>query len=284
MDEIRAFAKINLYLRVHGRRSDGYHYITNIMHLVSLHDTLEVSPSEGFHLDLHLEPNLPNAESIPRDSSNSVLAAMIALGWAGARAVLKKGIPPGAGLGGESTDAAAALRLGAAHQRVPEQRLRTLAARLGSDVSFFLTGYPAALISGTGEEVEPVPPFPDIPLVVAMPHQGLATARVYRQFDTMGQGKAPPPYAVLEAMALRDLSRLVRAIYNDLQAPAEALLPEIRLVRSAMVQCGALGAWVTGSGAGVFGIAASPAEAEAIRRKLAKEPYVGWCCVCRSIA
>lgn len=284
MDEVLAFAKINLYLRVDGRRPDGYHYITNVMHLISLHDTIQLSPSREFHIDLAVDQELPNAELIPTDTGNSVVRALLALGWQGAKVVLRKRIPPGAGLGGESSDAAAAIKLGAAVSNVSAEDLRAITPHLGSDVSFFVAGHPAALVTGTGEQVRPIPAFPELPIVIAMPRKGLLTSIVYRQFDAMVQSQSSPsPDALLEAVASRDLQKLVQAIYNDLQAPAEALLPEIRYIRTAMTKHGALGAWVTGSGSAVFGIAPSPGEAELIRQKLSREEFVGWCCVCRTI-
>jgi 4-diphosphocytidyl-2-C-methyl-D-erythritol kinase len=172
-----AHAKINLSLEVVGRRSDGYHELVSVMQAVSLHDELTASTDD----DLHLECDQPDLAG----DGNLVLRAARLLHktydlQAGARLELRKIIPVAAGLGGGSSDAAAALialdDLWELHLSDDELRLR--AAELGSDVPFFLVGG-TALAEGRGERVTPLPDPPTTWYVLSKPASGLSTAEVF---------------------------------------------------------------------------------------------------------
>ena len=172
-----AFAKINLGLRVLGRRADGYHEIRTVFQTVTLHDTLTFEPAPGGLLELACTD-----PTIPTDESNLILRAASLLRERygvsrGARTRLEKSIPAGGGLGGGSSDAAAALlalnrlwNLGAGARELSE-----LGARVGADVPFFLTGG-TALGTGTGADVEPLEDAPKMPLVIVTPGVRVATA------------------------------------------------------------------------------------------------------------
>ncbi|HHV78586.1 MAG TPA: 4-(cytidine 5'-diphospho)-2-C-methyl-D-erythritol kinase [Firmicutes bacterium] len=282
---IPAYAKINLYLAVGDRRADGYHPITSIMHLISLHDSVTVSPAhdEGVQITVEFPDHVPGQELVPTDDTNSVTKVISALGISSARVHLVKRIPPGSGLGGESADAAAALTACASGSfNAPE--LFRISTRLGSDVGFFLSGGSAALVTGAGETVTPVEPFPGIQLVLAMPPRNLSTAAVYREFDSCGFRSPGSPNKALRAMASKDLPALCRCLRNDLQLPAEHLAPEITQIRHAFQRLGVLAAQVTGSGSAVFGIVENEKEAREVSSALAAEPFVEWTCVCETIA
>jgi 4-diphosphocytidyl-2-C-methyl-D-erythritol kinase len=251
---VRAHAKINLNLRVLGGRSDGFHAIETVVQTITLHDTLLVSRTdEGIHLEV-------DDPSIPTDRTNLVWQAAASLAppvgsMRGVRVQLRKRIPAGSGLGGGSSDAAAAMvaiaRLWDTGLGIHD--LTATAARLGSDVPYFLTGGTARL-TGRGTEVQPLPDLLGYRLVVAHPGPPLSTREVYaglqatltpgRKIDSMGEfGRNLP----------REVEAFVR-MGNDLEPPAVRLCPEIGEVKRRLSDAGATVAALTGSGSGVFGV------------------------------
>ncbi|NBW95413.1 MAG: 4-(cytidine 5'-diphospho)-2-C-methyl-D-erythritol kinase, partial [Planctomycetia bacterium] len=203
MITIQAPAKLNLSLAVLARRPDGFHEIESLMVPVTLHDTLLVraGPAGDVRLAVRFGGRLlhpeatPLARDVPHDHTNLVVRAVRLLaaeaGEArGLEVELVKEIPSGAGLGGGSSDAAAAL-VGAARLwgiDWPRERLADLAARLGSDVPFFLVGGPA-IASGRGERLERVDGLPPLWAVVACPGAGLSTAAVYARCTPAAAGR-----------------------------------------------------------------------------------------------
>jgi 4-diphosphocytidyl-2C-methyl-D-erythritol kinase len=189
----RAFAKINLGLHVGAKRPDGFHEVRTVLQSVALCDLLEVHPSEELSLSCS-DPGLPAGEE------NLVMKAARALQRAvscerGARITLTKRIPSQAGLGGGSSDAAAALVALARLWRIPFscEELAPVAAALGADVPFFLVGGTALGVS-MGEEVYPLPDGPTLNLVLALPKTGMPTAEAYRRLDAGSLSpRAPDP-------------------------------------------------------------------------------------------
>ena len=185
----RAYAKINLTLDVGTRRADGYHEIRSVMQTVALHDTLTVTATPeapGIHLEVQGE----EAAGVPADQTNLVHQAAVRLqkiaaarqtltgGQCSLHITLHKRIPSQAGLGGGSSDAAAAMLAVNAlfGLSLTPRRLSEIGAALGADVPFFLTGG-TALAEGLGEKIIPLPPLvPDWPLVVVKPRVGVSTA------------------------------------------------------------------------------------------------------------
>lgn len=201
-------AKVNLGLRVVGRRPDGYHEIESLFVPLDLADTVTLEEGGGAargepQLILHGE-----ARGVPADGSNLALrAARAFLESAGLRVGLRieleKRIPAAAGLGGGSSDAGAVLRgLSALHPgRLDAKALAELALRLGADVPFFLDPRPA-LVRGIGERIESVAGLPALCLVLLHPGLGLATARVYGGFDALRSALTPPdPGYTLRALS-----------------------------------------------------------------------------------
>ncbi len=253
--EVLAPAKINLFLEVLGRRSDGYHEIETLMVAVDLHDrlTFENDPSGAIALGCD-DPTLPV------DDQNLVVRAAKRLkaeagGLHGARIVLEKRIPTEAGLGGGSSDAAATLvaldrlwNLG-----LPSGRLDELAGEIGGDVAFF-RHTPAAVCRGRGEAVEPVSMPNPMHFVLVRPPFGMSTALVYRQVAVPTRPR--PLDATLRALEAGDPVELGSCLFNRLQAPAESLRPELVRVKSALAElspplCGSL---MSGSGSTYFGV------------------------------
>ena len=251
-----AFAKINLALRVLGRRDDGYHEIRTILQTITLHDRLTFEKLEADRVEL-----VCDAPDIPADESNLVHRAAHALRdrygiTQGARINLEKNVPHQAGLGGGSADAAITL-LGLSHLfgvTTNRVELARLGARLGADVPFFLTGG-TALATGTGTEIRPLKDAPKMHLVVVIPGVGISTSEAYKSLNA-------PALTKVESAANLSVSRAKAQIYdslpepmhNDFEAVVIALRPEIGSAKEALEQAGARRAMLTGSGSGVFGV------------------------------
>ena len=254
----RAPAKINLLLRVGGRRPDGYHEVASLMARVDIADTLTLAPAARTVVDC---PGLDGGDTLVTRALQAFANAVEpGTAPAGFHAVLAKRIPAGAGLGGGSSDAAAALR--AANQLCGDPlsaaQLAGLAATIGSDVPFFL-GPPSAIARGRGEQVTPGPALPPVGVVLAFPGRPLATRDVYEAYRPAVSEVA----AAADAIPARigSLVELADLVANDLAPVAEQLEPGCRALRLALTARGAAAASVTGSGSAVFGLFADLAAA-----------------------
>ena len=268
-----ARAKVNLWLKIVGRRADGYHLLDSLVAFTDLSDSLEVDPSDG--LSLALEG--PEAAGIDGEADNLVLrAARLLADRAGvsprAALSLTKHIPVAAGLGGGSADAAAALHALVDLWRValPIEELFDLAAALGADVPMCLAGRPA-LVSGVGEVLRPAPPLPPCASLLVNPRRPLATPEVF--------AARRGPYSVVTPVPSMwpDLAGLVGALVergNDLTEAAISLRPAIADVLAALGRTeGARYAAMSGSGATCFALYDDTAAA---RRAAAGLPDRWW--------
>lgn len=268
MLRLLAPAKLNLYLRVLGKRPDGYHELETIFERLDLADTLTFEPADALSLTCS-DPTLSYGED------NLVLKAARLLQREagvvrGARIHLEKRIPVAAGLGGGSSDAAAALdglnRLWALN--LPQQRLIELAAMLGSDVPFFIAPQPFAIGLGRGERCEPLPSPLRLAHVLVVPAERLSTAEVYAG----AQFPLTPPRRSLSmvAHALRNgsLRELADGLWNDLEPEAIRRCPVIATIRTHLKDLGCLGVRMSGSGSGVFGLCADTAHAHEVAARI----------------
>jgi 4-diphosphocytidyl-2-C-methyl-D-erythritol kinase len=269
---LRAPAKLNRFLAVLGRRPDGYHdleLVTTVLDGVpELTDTLEAEPAQGLTLELEG----PDAAGLAADERNLVVKAWRLLeGEAGrplpARIRLRKRIPHGAGLGGGSSDAAAALRLGDALFRLglPGSRLLELGARLGSDVPLFLVGG-TVLGLDRGERVFPLRPIPLEPILVVHPGLYVATASVYQSIARVGY-PVPVPCASLGEGQVPDWR-------NDLTGAAIWACPDLAQARAALAESGGE-PLLCGSGSCWAARYRDAAERDAARERLGAA-HPGW--------
>lgn len=277
-------AKVNLALHVTGRRDDGYHLLDSLVLFVATGDWLETGPGETVTLALRG----PRAAGVPVEG-NLVLKAAAALALAagepcpGAHLTLDKHLPAAAGLGGGSSDAAAALRalnrwwnLG-----LDTAELAAVGEGIGADVPVCVT-VTCARIQGIGERVTPQPAVPDVHLVLANPARALATASV---FAKLAERNNPGLPALPDRW--RNLAHLVeylRGCRNDLAAPAIAIEPAIRDVIAALEgEPACLLARMSGSGATCFGLFATAEEAAAAAASLARRHPHWWVAAARAL-
>ena len=272
---IRAPAKINLHLRVLGRRKDGYHSIDTIMAPVSLYDELRIIKSRemGIHKNARIRvtcdhPLVPAGEKnlAYRAASLLMKASRIAHPI---RIHIRKHIPIGAGLGGGSSDAAATLvglnRL--FHLGYTDKKLEELARAVGADVPFFVRGIPARA-RGVGERLTSLPGFPKIWLVIMYPEISVSTSWVYNSW----QPSLTKPIVNTSIMCpLQGLDDLRKLLVNDLESVTVSRYPRIGSLKEKLIQHGAVGALMTGSGSSVFGLFDSRRKALGAFHQLRKE-------------
>jgi 4-diphosphocytidyl-2-C-methyl-D-erythritol kinase len=260
-------AKVNLFLEVLGRRSDGYHDLATLMVRVGLFDTLEFRANSAGAVRLHCDhPGLSTGDDNLVCRAANLLRDRYRIA-AGVDVRLTKRIPLAAGLAGGSSDAAATLAgldrlwglgLGA-------DTLGKLGAELGSDVPFFFSG-PAAWCTGRGEIVEPVAVGRPLHLVLACPSVGLSTASVFKALEL--PARPVDGAAIRQALAAGDVAEVGRRLHNRLEGPAMQLSPEVARLRQRMAPLGSLGVLMSGSGSTVFALARDAADAKRLVRAL----------------
>jgi 4-diphosphocytidyl-2-C-methyl-D-erythritol kinase len=273
---LSAFAKINLSLRVLGKREDGYHELDTIFQTISLHDTIRISAIEGSAIAFSCDDR-----SLPTDSHNLVVRAATVLRdrvnpKKGARIRLEKRIPTHAGLGGGSSDAAATLvgLNGLWESRLTRQELSEVAARLGADVPFFLDGG-TARGTGIGDRIEPLEDAPETFLLIVKPKANVSTADAYKALKkpALTSSNSKTILSRSEAKEFFDNQHFA-SLENDFEAVAFAAAPEIGRAKAALIKAGSQAALLAGSGSAVFGIFESE---DAQRRAIqAIELETGW--------
>jgi 4-diphosphocytidyl-2-C-methyl-D-erythritol kinase len=269
-----ARAKLNLVLRVVGRRADGYHLLETLFHALALHDDLWLARADGGDVALHSSADAPEL-AVPAGADNLVVRALRALqlavgdGAPGFRAHLHKRIPHGGGLGGGSSDAAAALRLGNALLARPlaDDRLGALASSLGADVRFFLSGG-SQWGRGIGDELE-VANVPPMHFVLVVPPFACPTAEVYRNHAALWNGGPPQGSVPAVTVPLPRDSAVRIGLANDLEPAAERVRPALRELRRRVADLGFPAVRMTGSGSTLFVACDSEADARRCADRLA---------------
>jgi 4-diphosphocytidyl-2-C-methyl-D-erythritol kinase len=271
---VHARAKINLALEIIGRRADGYHQLETLLTAVRWYDSLRMDPAEDFSLAIHrCEPTAwSRGLPVPAGEQNLVYRAIHRLAQASGhpptgRFKLVKRIPSQAGLGGGSSDAAAALALANTAWKLnyPARRLADVGAEVGVDVPFFLEPG-AAIGTDRGDQLERVDLPSGMPVVIVQPSEGLATERVYQALgierETTVEGAAGRCRALAHALStgasVRQWQNLVR---NGLQQAAELLTESIERVKTSLARLPVLAHQMTGSGSGYFALCRTWREA-----------------------
>lgn len=272
---VRCFAKINLYLNVLGKRPDGFHDIHTVFQTIDLYDKLHIQRAEKC-IEFRC-----NSDELPKDDDNLVLQAVRLFGEATGqeqilRVVLEKRIPIAAGLGGGSSDAAAALRaLNELNNKVLQQeQLLGIAAEIGSDVPFFFTGG-SAVGRARGDRITPMEDLPKMNLVLLSPCIQIRAAEAYKQFDlTSGvsigdsddrerPGEGLPPLVPWR---------------NDLERGIFAIHPDLRSLKQRLSDLGAAEAVMSGSGSTIVSLFSDPEVADAAAKEFHSQGITATTC------
>ncbi|MGV8845839.1 4-(cytidine 5'-diphospho)-2-C-methyl-D-erythritol kinase [Tessaracoccus sp.] len=251
---VRVPAKVNLALCVGAAGDTGYHELGTVFQALSLWDelTVESAPAGVFRVSFRGE----GAAFLPTDDTNlavraaKLLALHCGVEGAGCLMVIRKRIPVAGGMAGGSADAAAVLVACNEMWGRPAHAddLRMLAAQLGADVPFLLTGG-TAIGTGRGDIIEPIETRGTYHWTLALSHTGLSTPAVFREFDRVAEPSAPVvPKALLDALAAGDVADVGRNLVNDLAGAAIRLQPTLGSTLQIGIDAGALGAVVSGSG------------------------------------
>lgn len=271
---VRAPGKINVTLRVGSARADGYHPLATVFQAVSLYEDVVAEPAEEISLSIAGR----SAERVPTDETNLAWRAAMLLAEAtgtttGAKLRITKSVPVAGGMGGGSADAAATLlacdllwETGLAREELGE-----LAAELGADVPFALTGQTAVGV-GRGDVLTPALARGRFTWVLAISDHGLATPEVFRAWDAQNPDAVPVPAIdpdLMHALVNGDSHALARHLGNDLQPAAIELYPALQDALDAFDDSPALAAIVSGSGPTVVALAAGPGDAARIAETVA---------------
>ncbi len=269
----KAYAKINLTLDVLERLPNGYHTVRMVMQTVSLHDEVTVELDGTGKTTLRC--SLPY---LPVDGSNLACRAAelfyreTGIPDPGTAIRLEKRIPVAAGLAGGSTDAAAVLRaLDELHgTALGDGRLCELGLRLGADIPYCLLGG-TMLAEGIGERLRRLPDCPKASVVLIKPSFSVSTAAIYAAMDAHQPTARPDTEGMLRALEAGDLAEICHRLYNVMEPVTGARNWEIREIRGRLLDCGAMGAVMSGSGPTVYGVFREQARAEAAWQTLKRE-------------
>ena len=279
-------AKINLYLEIIGDRPDGYHELAMILQSISLADQIDLRANGTDRIRVHCDD-----PQVPADESNLAYRAAALMAeqfpdafnrYGGVDIEIHKQIPMGAGLAGGSTDAAAVLvgmdllwKLGLTQIEIQE-----LAAKLGSDIPFCVTGG-TAIATGRGEQLAPLPSLDNLYVVLAKYHSvAVSTAWAYKTYrqqfhqtyvhakDLIERRQRVHSGAIVEAISKRDGKRIGAALHNDLERVVLPAYPQVADLKQKMQQFDTLGVMMSGSGSTVFALVESQGQAEAVQQQL----------------
>ena len=255
--EIQAFAKLNLTLDILGKREDGYHDLRMVMQSITLADTLTLEENRGEGLRVSA-----NLRFLPTGEKNLAAAAALRFWEALGREPedldirIEKRIPVCAGMAGGSSDAAAVLR--ALNQRAGEpfspKELARLGERVGPDVPYCVLGG-TALAEGRGEVLTPLAPLPRCWVVACKPDFPISTPELFAQADRVKLRRRPDTAGLVAALEAGDLGGVARRMYNVFEDVLPArLYTRVAEIKNDLIQCGALGANMSGSGPTAFGL------------------------------
>lgn len=273
----KAYAKLNISLDVGKRREDGFHEMTMVMQSISLADAVTVTlNSTG---KVRAKTSLP---FIPGDERNLAVKAALcyleAIGRQGQGAwiEIQKAVPVGAGMGGGSSDAAAVLRAMNAlfDHALSTAELEKLSCAVGSDVAFCVAGG-TALATGRGEKLEALPPLPDCAFVVCKPEFSISTPELFHKLDQMPLRRHPDTAGLTAAIREGQLGQVCRRMYNVFEDVDDRRMRTVADIKSRLLDAGALGAVMTGTGSAVFGVFTPGQAMEAACSSLRRE--YGFC-------
>lgn len=249
----KSYAKINLTLDVVSRRDNGYHDVEMVMQTVNLYDTVTVEKcSEGIILNVN-SPMLPTDERNIAYKAASLFFSECKISG-GALISIDKNIPIAAGLAGGSSNAAAVLcSLNILYgTNLPDEELARLGLLLGADVPYCIYGG-TCLAEGIGERLTELKGIPPVYVLLVKPEKGVSTAEIYHTIDSSENLLHPDTKGMLEAIEKSDIYIISRYLSNIMENVTSKINPEIKEIKSEMIEAGAIGAVMSGSGPTVFG-------------------------------
>ncbi|MGE5330077.1 MAG: 4-(cytidine 5'-diphospho)-2-C-methyl-D-erythritol kinase [Deltaproteobacteria bacterium] len=258
---IKAPAKINLYLDVIGKRSDGYHDLKMIMQTVSLYDEIKLTKiSEG--IELIVNANIPTGEKNTASKAAKLMLDKFGI-KDGVKIEIEKNIPIGAGLAGGSADAAGVIKgmnslfeLGQT-----SEHLSQLGKKVGADVPFCVIGG-TALVEGIGERITQLDSFSSIDVVMVKPNFSVSTAYVFGKYIDNKPMTKPCTEKLIDNMKNHDLQEVGKSLYNALESVTAVEYPVIDEIKEELLRTGAEGSLMSGSGSTVYGIFKNSEEAK----------------------
>ena len=272
----QAWAKLNISLDVAERRADGYHDMTMVMQTVSLCDEAEISFNDTGRVLAKT-----NLSFVPGDARNLAVKAALSYLHAsgndgqGMLITLNKKVPVGAGMGGGSSDAAAVLRaLNRHYAAFSPQELEALSVEVGSDVPFCVRGG-TALATGRGEKLESLPDMPACEFIICKPDFSVSTPELFRKLDQCTTRCHPDTAGIIEALGTGDLGSICRRMYNVFEDVDDRRMRTVREIKGRLLDHGALGSVMTGTGSAVFGVFRPGTAPDEALRELRKE--YGFC-------
>lgn len=282
MDSIvqKAYGKINLGLDVIRKREDGYHEVRMIMQTVGLYDLLKMRKTGGDQITMRC--NLP---FLPVDERNLVYRAVKLMKEkyglkCGIEIDLQKKIPVAAGMAGGSTDCAAALRgmNKLFHLQLSKEELCEIGVTLGADVPYCIWGG-TALSEGIGEKLTKIAPMPDCSILIVKPGISVSTGFVYQNLKLSQLSKHPDIDGMMQCLEEKDLEGICDRLENVLETVTVSEYPVIAKIKNHLMEQGAMGALMSGSGPTIFGIFSEKSIAEKVLRSLrdfkeVKQAYV----------
>ena len=251
----KSYAKINLSLDVLRKRPDGYHDLKSVMQSVSLCDeiTLETGMQNGITISTNRAFLSANEKNIAYKAAE-LFYDETGIGR-NLHIHIEKNIPVGAGLGGGSADAAAVLRglNGMYENPLDNDKLLSLGLACGADVPFCQTGG-TALAEGLGEILTPLPPMPECIILIAKPQMSISTKGVFESIDAQAIQMHPNTDGIIANLRAKNLSEIAVRVYNVFEDYVKPRYKELDKIKGIMLDCGALGSAMTGTGSAVFGI------------------------------
>jgi 4-diphosphocytidyl-2-C-methyl-D-erythritol kinase len=268
---VRCNAKVNLYLKVIGRRTDGYHDIATVYHSISLHDTLTLRRGgRGIRVTCD-DPRVPLGE---RNLVFRAVASLLENSREGADIAIEKRIPMDAGLGGGSADAAGALigidRLFDLGRTGKE--LESIASAIGADVKFLLHGG-CALGVGKGDNLSFFPPLPKMDLVLVVPDVSVSTGWAYDSLKMGLTTRQVDLTMIKSALGQGDATFPCEILHNDFESLIFERYPLVGGLKSDLLGCGASGALMSGSGPVVYGVFSDPSKAQQCSKQFLESGY-----------
>lgn len=280
---VKTHPKINISLDVLSKRPDGYHEVKMVMQSLAIYDSVSIELTNDGEISMGT-----NVKYIPNDKSNiAYKAAALFIDYfnikkTGVKMFIEKNIPVAAGMAGGSCNAAGVLKAlnSLTGINCDEKTLMEIGVKIGADVPYCIYGK-TALAEGLGEILTPLKQFPETVVCLAKPDVSVSTAEIFKSLDAKKIDAHPDTKGIISAIEAGDIYSVSRRMYNVLETVTAKKLPIINELKGIMLDYGAIGTIMTGSGPTVFGLFENEIQAKKAAEELSK--YVSYTCVTKTI-